>query len=45
MKQNPIFLLLSLSLFMMLTSCEAKKTPEEISEHFWLGIETKNIAL
>ncbi len=45
MKRQSIFLLLSLSLLAMLTSCEARKTPDQVSEHFWLGIKTKNIAL
>ncbi|MGB1799935.1 MAG: hypothetical protein ACPHLK_03805, partial [Gammaproteobacteria bacterium] len=44
MKQHSI-LLLSLSLLTMLMSCDARKTPDQVSEHFWLGIKTKNIAL
>lgn len=45
MKRQSIFLLLSLSLLAMLTSCEARKTPDQVSKHFWLGIKTKNTAL
>lgn len=26
-------------------SCQSKKTPEQVSEHFWLGMKTKNMAL
>ena len=45
MKRHSIFLLLSLSLLAMLMSCESRKTPDQVSEHFWLGIKTQNIAL
>lgn len=45
MKRHLIFLLLSLSLLAMLMSCGSSKTPDQVSEHFWLGIKTKNIAL
>jgi len=36
---------LILFLFGTLLSCESVKTPLQVSEHFWLGIKTKNIAL
>jgi hypothetical protein len=26
-------------------SCESSKTPDKVSEHFWLGMQTKNVAL
>ena len=45
MKHHSIFLLLALPIFIMLSSCESNKTPDQVSEHFWLGIKTKNIAL
>ncbi|MBL1142594.1 MAG: hypothetical protein HND53_11230 [Proteobacteria bacterium] len=34
-----------LVLTMALMSCQSKKTPEQVSEHFWLGMKTKNMAL
>lgn len=45
MKRHLIFLLLGLPLLAMLMSCSSSKTPDQASEHFWLGIKTKNIAL
>ena len=45
MKQHSIFLILALPLLALLMSCESRKTPDQVGEHFWLGIKTKNIAL
>lgn len=45
MRLHTILLLSILSLFGLLMSCESTKTPEQVGEHFWLGLKTKNIAL
>lgn len=34
-----------LALFVAQMSCQSKKTPVQVSEHFWLGMKTKNVAL
>jgi hypothetical protein len=40
-----VFKVLLILLFAVLMSCQANKTPVQVSEHFWLGIQTKNSAL
>lgn len=42
---NRIPYILIIMLCGILLSCASSKTPSHISEHFWLGIKTKNIAL
>lgn len=44
--KNAIFSFVTL-LFLCITlmSCQSSKTPSEVSEHFWLGMKTKNVAL
>ena len=45
MKTHSMFLALILTISTLLMSCESRKTPNEVGEHFWLGVKTKNIAL
>ncbi len=42
---NRHFYVLLFLLCGVLMSCESIRTPMQVSEHFWLGIKTKNIAL
>jgi hypothetical protein len=44
-KYHYVFLIPVLFLFSALLSCQSAKTPLQVSEHFWLGIQTKNVAL
>ena len=44
--RQPHILLVSLLLVCgALLSCQSSKTPTQVSEHFWLGVQTKNVAL
>lgn len=45
MKQYSFKILIILPFLFLLMSCESNKTPDQVVEHFWLGIKTKNIAL
>ena len=44
-KHHYVFLIPLLFLCSALLSCQSTKTPLQVSEHFWLGIQTKNVAL
>jgi len=44
-KRYYVFFITLLFLCGVLSSCLSTKTPLEVSEHFWLGLKTKNIAL
>jgi hypothetical protein len=44
-KHHYVFLISLLFLCGTLLSCQSSKTPLQVSEHFWLGIQTKNLAL
>lgn len=44
-KYRCIFFILLLFLCGALLSCQSSKTPLQVSEHFWLGVKTKNVAL
>lgn len=44
-RQHNIFLVSLLMVCGALSSCQTNKTPTQVSEHFWLGMETKNLAL
>ncbi len=44
-KRHYIFLIPLLFLCGALLSCQSTKTPLQVSDHFWLGIQTKNVAL
>jgi hypothetical protein len=44
-KKNNLVIFISLLMFTLLISCQSKKTPLQVSESFWLGMQTKNVAL
>ncbi len=44
-KYHYIFFIPLLFLCGALLSCQSTKTPLQVSEHFWLGIQTENVAL
>ncbi|HIF51667.1 MAG TPA: hypothetical protein EYQ42_09115 [Thiotrichaceae bacterium] len=44
-RYHNVFLITLLFLCSTLFSCESTRTPLQVSEHFWLGIQTKNSAL
>ncbi len=44
-KYPTVSLVTLLFFFVTLMSCQSNKTPSQVSEHFWLGMQTKNIAL
>ena len=44
-KYRTVFFISLLFLCATLMSCQSQKTPLQISEHFWLGMQTKNVAL
>ncbi len=44
-KYRTIFFIPLLFVSATLISCQSNKTPLQVSEHFWLGIQTKNVAL
>ncbi len=44
-KHHYTFLIPFLFLCSGLLSCQSTKTPLQVSEHFWLGMQTKNVAL
>ena len=44
-KYRCIFFIPLLFLCGALLSCQSSKTPLQVSEHFWLGVKTKNVAL
>ncbi len=44
-KYHYVFIISFLSVCVTLVSCQTKKTPQQISEHFWLGMKTENEAL
>ncbi len=44
-KHHIIYFTTLFIIFSMIFSCQSVKTPLQVSEHFWLGIKTKNTAL
>jgi hypothetical protein len=45
MNKHYIYLIIIFIFCGTLFSCQSAKTPSQVSEHFWLGIKTKNVAL
>jgi len=44
-KNQTVFFISLLFLCATLMSCQSSNTPLQVSEHFWLGMQTKNVAL
>lgn len=44
-KYHTVFFISLLFLCATLISCQLTRTPLQVSEHFWLGMQTKNVAL